>query len=109
MIILHDFPKSIKSFDQHYNTIKQKAVYCISTAKSDWDSFETSMGFHTLLLLNPNRMKSSLKHTYKNLCICWRNSTKEMQIIEEESNRIFIEATASKMNSPAKSPYPKSP
>jgi type II restriction/modification system DNA methylase subunit YeeA len=61
-------------------------------AKSDWDSFETSWYFTSLPLLNPDYRKPTLKTTYQNLRAHWREMTLEMQRLEEENNRIFIEA-----------------
>lgn len=60
--------------------------------KSDWDSYETSWDFTSLPLLHPDYRQSTLKPTYQKLRTHWREMTLEMQRLEEENNRIFIEA-----------------
>ncbi|MCC5808695.1 MAG: BREX-1 system adenine-specific DNA-methyltransferase PglX [Opitutales bacterium] len=61
-------------------------------AKSDWDSYETSWGFSSLPLLNSVYSQPTLKATYQKLRAQWRERTLEMQRLEEENNRIFIDA-----------------
>ena len=63
-----------------------------SQSKSDWDSYETSWDFTSLPLLNPDYRQPTLKATYQKLRAHWRDMTLEMQRLEEENNRIFIEA-----------------
>ena len=60
--------------------------------KSDWDSYETSWDFTTLPLLPPEYRRDTLAATYAALRAHWRDMTMEMQRLEEENNRIFIEA-----------------
>lgn len=64
----------------------------ISLAKSDWDSYETSWDFTTLPLLQPEYRQPTLRETYIKLRAHWKEMTLEMQRLEEENNRIFIEA-----------------
>lgn len=64
----------------------------IRFSKNDWDSYETSWDFATLPLLNPDYRQLSLKATYHKLRTHWRDMTLEMQRLEEENNRIFIDA-----------------
>lgn len=61
-------------------------------AKTDWDSYETSWDFTTLPLLSHDYRSDSLAATYAVLRAHWREMTLEMQRLEEENNRIFIEA-----------------
>jgi hypothetical protein len=65
-------------------------LICIS--QIDWDSFETSWDFTKLPLLTFDHLQPTLKSTYDNLRAHWRDTTLEMQRLEEENNRIFIEA-----------------
>ena len=60
--------------------------------KLDWDSYETSSNFTISPLLDPDYLNSSSKAAYLNLRSHWRDMTLEMQKLEEENNRIFIEA-----------------
>ena len=64
----------------------------ISFGKVDWDSCETSSDFTSLPLLRPAHRQSTLNASYQSLRAHWREMTLEMQRLEEESNRIFIEA-----------------
>jgi type II restriction/modification system DNA methylase subunit YeeA len=64
----------------------------ISTSTEDWNRYETSWGFTIHPLLNPDYHQSNLKATYQNLRAHWFEMTQEMQRLEEENNRIFIEA-----------------
>ncbi|PTQ90923.1 type II restriction/modification system DNA methylase subunit YeeA [Nitrosomonas nitrosa] len=64
----------------------------ISLSKSDWDAYETSWDFTGLPLLDPDNHQPTLKATYQKLRAHWQEMTLEMQRLEEENNRIFIEA-----------------
>ena len=64
----------------------------IEYAVQDWDSYETSWDFTSLPLLNPDYHQPTLKATYQKLRAHWREMTLEMQRLEEENNRIFIDA-----------------
>ena len=70
----------------------QQAIECESLSKQDWDSYETSWDFTSLPLLSPNYRQANLKATYQKLRTHWREMTLEMQRLEQENNRIFIEA-----------------
>lgn len=61
-------------------------------AKSDWDSYETSWDFTTLPLLSPEHRDQTLAGTYARLRAHWQGMTDEMRALEEENNRIFIDA-----------------
>lgn len=70
-----------------------KSVGTLKNAhKLDWDTYESSWDFTGLPLLHLEHRQESLKATYQNLRVHWRNLTLEMQQLEEENNRIFIEA-----------------
>ncbi len=64
----------------------------IKIAKDDWDAFESSWDFTNLPLLDPNNRQPSLKASYQKLRAHWRKTMLEMQRLEEENNRIFIDA-----------------
>jgi len=64
----------------------------IEIAKCDWDSYETSWDFTTLPLLHFEYHQPTLQATYTKLRAHWRKMTLEMQRLEEENNRVFIEA-----------------
>ncbi|WP_066478879.1 MULTISPECIES: BREX-1 system adenine-specific DNA-methyltransferase PglX [unclassified Sphingomonas] len=64
----------------------------VSIARSDWDAYETSWDFTTLPVLSFEHRAESLADTYANLRTHWQGMTDEMQRLEEENNRIFIDA-----------------
>lgn len=64
----------------------------VVVSKSDWDSYEISWDFITLPLLQPEYSQPTLKASYQFLRTHWREMTLEMQRLEEENNRIFIDA-----------------
>ena len=65
---------------------------CRNCARSDWDAYETSWDFTTLPLLSPDHRAETLEATYARLRAHWQGMTDEMQRLEEENNRIFIDA-----------------
>ena len=65
---------------------------CVKATLADWNSYETSWDFTTLPLLRPNHRQPTLKASYQSLRTHWREMTLEMQHLEEENNRIFIDA-----------------
>lgn len=65
---------------------------CVFIGKNDWDSYETSWDFIKLPLLQPDHYEPALKATFQKLRACWLEMTLEMQRLEEENNRIFIDA-----------------
>lgn len=68
------------------------AEACIRYSKSDWDAYETSWDFTTLPLLDAAHRGASMAATYQSLRAHWQGMTDEMQRLEEENNRIFIDA-----------------
>jgi len=64
----------------------------ISISQFDWDSYETSWDFTNLPLLSLEHRQPALKASYQSLRTHWRQMVLEMQRLEEENNRIFIEA-----------------
>jgi type II restriction/modification system DNA methylase subunit YeeA len=63
-----------------------------ASAKSDWDAYETSWDFTTLPLHLPDHRGETLADSYVRLRTHWQGMTDEMQRLEEENNRIFIDA-----------------
>ena len=72
--------------------VAERSLACISYARNDWDSHETSWDFNTLPLLAPDHRAETLAATDTNLRAHWQGMTSEMQRLEEENNRIFIDA-----------------
>lgn len=72
------------------------AVSCIDTLveahRSDWDAYETSWNFTKLPLLSPDYRFDSLEASYARLRAHWESKTDKVKALEEENNRIFIDA-----------------
>ena len=64
----------------------------VELAKSDWDAYETSWDFATLPLLQSDHRAETLEATFTALRNHWQGMTDEMRALEEENNRIFIDA-----------------
>ncbi|MEW4468475.1 BREX-1 system adenine-specific DNA-methyltransferase PglX [Parasphingorhabdus sp. JC815] len=64
----------------------------IELARSDWDAYETSWDFTSLPLLSVGHRGETLADSYATLRAHWQSMTDEMQRLEEENNRIFIDA-----------------
>ncbi|HDQ70546.1 MAG TPA: BREX-1 system adenine-specific DNA-methyltransferase PglX [Chloroflexi bacterium] len=66
---------------------------CVAISKHDWDAYETSWDFTTLPLLDARAEEpAALPAAYLDLRARWRATTAEMQRLEEENNRLFIQA-----------------
>lgn len=76
----------------YLDSVSELVYKCIDSHKSDWNSFETSWDFATLPVTNNEHKGDTLEISYNN----WRESgkaqTAEMKNLEEENNRIFIDA-----------------
>ncbi len=64
----------------------------VNLSNSDWDAYETSWDFQRLPLLHPDHHQLSLPDTYKTVRTHWQSMTDEMKLLEEENNRLFIDA-----------------
>ncbi len=72
--------------------IVEGANKAISIAKLDWDAYETSWDFSSQPCVFPNYLLPSLISTYQKLRASWQETILKMQCIEEENNRLFIDA-----------------
>lgn len=70
-------------------TIAQR---CVALGRADWDAYEISWDFTTLPLLSPEHRGETLTDSYASLRAHWQSMTDEMHRLEEENNRIFIDA-----------------
>ena len=68
------------------------ADLAIILSKNDWNHYETSWDFSACPLLSRNGSFEKLEANYTILRNHWQSMTIEMQRLEEENNRIFIEA-----------------
>ncbi len=72
-------------------TVNKNSSRLIFLARQNWDSYETSWDFTTLPLLHSD-YGYKLSGSYAQLRAQWQENTQEMQRLEEENNRIFIDA-----------------
>lgn len=64
----------------------------VEIARQDWDAYETSWDFTALPLLSSSHRAETLAATYARLRTHWLGMTEELRRLEEENNRIFINA-----------------
>ena len=64
----------------------------INTSKIDWNASERSWDFTSFQLLHADHHQRMLTESYQKLRTHWCEMTLEMQRLEEENNRLFIEA-----------------
>ena len=74
------------------SVVKKNTLELVDTSQADWDTYETSWDFTSLSLLKPDYRQPTLKVSYQKLRAQWLEMTLEMQRLEEENNRIFIDA-----------------
>lgn len=72
-------------------TISRNTGNCLSISKIDWDAAELSRDFTAPQLLCEYR-QLTIEASYTHLRAHWHEMTSEMRRLEEENNRIFIEA-----------------
>ncbi len=82
------FPEEKLDENKQQQVIKR----LIELSRIDWDTYETSWDFSRLQLLVNQRTNKNFSDTYDEIHTQWQLMTDEMQRLEEENNRIFIEA-----------------
>lgn len=65
---------------------------CVSIARQDWDSFETSWDFQQFPLLNARLKAITVEKSFLNWQAHCTAQIKRMQELETENNRLFIDA-----------------
>lgn len=75
---------------QKQSEITQLTIKCIELSKLDWDSFETSWDFTKNPLIHQNQ--NTLSASFEQWQVQNRAAFAEMKHLEEENNRLFIEA-----------------
>ena len=71
--------------------IAENCKAAVELSREDWDSSESSWRFTSLPLLLVNSNQLSLTDAYDNIRVRWRESTLDLQRVEQENNRIFID------------------
>lgn len=82
-------PNDISDRSEMFSNCGKSAI---DIAKFDWDAYETSWDFTSCPLLHPDCRQPTLKASYLKTRTNWREITLKMQRLEQNNNRIFIEA-----------------
>ncbi|MDD4950491.1 BREX-1 system adenine-specific DNA-methyltransferase PglX [Sulfuricurvum sp.] len=83
----------IRKFPVWKNDIlKVNTKMLISISQKDWDSYEASWDFKSLPIVVSVQHKSTIQESYDSLSAIWQSQVDEMKKLEEENNKIFIEA-----------------
>ncbi|TRZ93675.1 BREX-1 system adenine-specific DNA-methyltransferase PglX [bacterium] len=72
--------------------VTQSSSNLIDISKHDWDSYETSWDFAELPILRSKNKRNAVSESYQGYRKECRKMTDQMKQLEEENNRIFIEA-----------------
>ena len=74
--------------------VEKIATKCVNYAELDWNSYEQSWDFQSFPLLSPysSELKCTINSNYSMWIEANRIATTEMKRLEEENNRIFIDA-----------------
>lgn len=78
--------------DEQRALIVKNSIQAISVSKDDWDSHEESWDFAYQPLIATGSNKSVLSHTWKQWGIRCAERVEQLRLLEEENNRIFINA-----------------
>lgn len=78
--------------ESHGEIICANTDALIDLSRTDWNSFEISWDFTDLPLLHFSHRQPTLKASYQSLRVHWCEVTLRMQKLEQENNRIFIDA-----------------
>ncbi len=85
---LNNIPLVVENSSQ----VEETGARLLNLAKFDWDAYEASWDFAALALLAPESKGNTLEASFAAVRTLWQDMTDEMQRLEEENNRIFIDA-----------------
>ncbi len=81
----------VKPNDEHLSATRN-ARNLIAISRADWDSSEVSWDYSRLQILQEDFCRPAIALAYVSLRTRWHEIALEMKRLEEENNRIFIEA-----------------
>ncbi|MEI3732258.1 BREX-1 system adenine-specific DNA-methyltransferase PglX [Klebsiella pneumoniae] len=64
----------------------------VKLSKDDWDSYEVSWDFQRFALVHSYNLKGKIENFYEKLVEKWNANLLQAQRLEEDNNKIFIEA-----------------
>lgn len=79
-------------FEEFRTSVSATSVRAVQLSKSDWDAYESSWDFIDFPLLSSDHRSDSLEASYSTVHAHWQSMTHEMQRLERENNRLFIDA-----------------
>lgn len=82
----------LPAFSKNMATHEKIAKESVKLAEFDWNTFENSWGFTSSPLLLANSLRTHIEKSFDSLNVAWRENVVKAQALEEENNRIFIEA-----------------
>jgi hypothetical protein len=82
----------VETEPEHRRQIELTVIALIDLAKADWDAHETSWNFSRPPWLHPEHHQTALADTYATLRARWQRVTENMQQLEQDNNRLFIDA-----------------
>ena len=65
---------------------------CIEISRADWDSYEKSWNFSAFFIVSDVARRNSLAASWNNFSVHQRNQLLQLKLLEEENNRLFINA-----------------
>lgn len=86
---IEKFPVLSDKLNLNYDIVAKK---CIEISERDWNSYETSLDFKRLEIFIDGVSLTSLESSYQMMKKRWKQAISEIQSLEKENNRIFIEA-----------------
>ena len=86
------YPSKLFSNDNLANSFSKLFQCLFLQTQQDWDFYETSWEFKNHPLFRSNYHQPLLRNVYKKLRTYWQKMAMKVQRLEEENNRIFIEA-----------------
>lgn len=86
---INSFPMMVRA---RWVSLESASDELLALSRADWDAYETSWDFASLPLLSLDHRAETLEATYARLRAHWQSMTEEMQRLEVENNRIFIDA-----------------
>ncbi len=89
---IHANPGDILKLPINRSASKLNAERAISSAELDWDSYEASWGFQTSPLITDDCKMSTVQESYTHWQMKNQQAITEMKSLEEENNRLFIDA-----------------
>lgn len=74
------------------DAVSTSVIELIKKSRDDWDIYETSWNFNSMPLVTESGSQPSIANAYTDTRYRWLEATNRTSFLEENNNRIFIEA-----------------